>query len=486
MSQDNYGFTGSTDSIDPKRQNPFENNGSKYTAKDNSNNFSVVELEDKRKIAKELEGDYDPYKHREVQHPTTFWETLFHLMKGSLGTGILAMPKAFENAGYVVGTIGTIIIGLLCTYCIRVLIKSEYELCKRRKVPSMTYPGTMQASLEEGPKCLRRFSKYCPHICNTFLMVYQLGTCCVYTVFIAENLKKAMDNYVNPDIDLRFYMLALLLPLILINWVRNLKLLAPLSTIANFVTFASFAIILYYLFRDPIDFTGRQTIGDVANFPLFLGTVLFALEAIGVIMPLENEMKQPKKFMNPCGVLNIGMALNIILYVGIGFFGYIKYGDKVYGTITTNLPEDEVLSSVVQILLALAIFVTHSLQCYVAIDISWNEYIQPRMKHTSNLNQLIWEYVVRTCIVILTFILAVSIPLLELFISLFGALCLAMLGISFPALIQICAFWKVKSSKERVFLATRNIAVILFGLLGLVIGTYTSLEKIVIELGKMK
>lgn len=82
-------------------------------------------------------------------------------------------------------------------------------------------------------------------------------------------------------------------------------------------------------------------------------------------------------------------------------------------------------------------------------------------------------------------LLAISIPLLELFISLFGALCLAMLGISFPALIQICAFWKVKSAKERVFLATRNIAVILFGVLGLVIGTYTSLEQIVIELGKM-
>lgn len=119
-------------------------------------------------------------------------------------------------------------------------------------------------------------------------------------------------------------------------------------------------------------------------------------------MPLENEMKKPKKFMTPCGVLNIGMALNIILYVGIGFFGYIRYGDGVLGTVTTNLPKGEVLSSVVQILLALSIFITHSLQCYVAIDISWTEYIQPRIKHTSSRNQLIWEYVVRTCIVIIT------------------------------------------------------------------------------------
>lgn len=61
-------------------------------------------------------------------------ETLFHLLKGSLGTGILAMPKAFMNAGYLVGFFGTILIGIICTYCIHQLIKAEYELCKRKKV----------------------------------------------------------------------------------------------------------------------------------------------------------------------------------------------------------------------------------------------------------------------------------------------------------------------------------------------------------------
>lgn len=59
---------------------------------------------------------------------------MFHLLKGSLGTGILAMPNAFKNAGYVTGTIGTIIIGFICTYCIHQLVKAEYELCRRKKV----------------------------------------------------------------------------------------------------------------------------------------------------------------------------------------------------------------------------------------------------------------------------------------------------------------------------------------------------------------
>ena len=61
-------------------------------------------------------------------------ETLFHLLKGSLGTGILAMPNAFKNAGYVTGTIGTTVIGFICTYCIHQLVKAEYELCRRKKV----------------------------------------------------------------------------------------------------------------------------------------------------------------------------------------------------------------------------------------------------------------------------------------------------------------------------------------------------------------
>lgn len=49
-------------------------------------------------------------------------ETLIHLLKGSLGTGILAMPNAFYNSGLLIGTVGTILIGILCTYCLHVLV----------------------------------------------------------------------------------------------------------------------------------------------------------------------------------------------------------------------------------------------------------------------------------------------------------------------------------------------------------------------------
>lgn len=53
----------------------------------------------------------------------SYFETLLHMLKVSLGTGVLAMPKAFANAGYLLGMIGTIIVGVLCTYTTQMLVR---------------------------------------------------------------------------------------------------------------------------------------------------------------------------------------------------------------------------------------------------------------------------------------------------------------------------------------------------------------------------
>uniref|UniRef100_A0A2M3YXZ0 Putative amino acid transporter n=1 Tax=Anopheles braziliensis TaxID=58242 RepID=A0A2M3YXZ0_9DIPT len=441
-------------------------------------NMYTLEIQEKKPG---LETDYDPYQHRIVEHPTTSNETLIHLLKGSLGTGILAMPNAFNHAGWMVGVIGTLLIGLLCTYCIHLLVKVEYELCKRKRVPSLNYPAVAQAAILEGPNALRPLSKIIIHIVNVFLLIYQLGTCCVYVVFVSSNIKAIADYYTETDTDVRLFMLIILLPLILINWVRNLKFLAPFSTFANFITLVSFGIILYYIFREPISFEDRDKVGTMSGFALFFGTVLFALEAIGVILPLENEMKKPKKFGGNFGVLNKAMILIVTLYVGMGFFGYLNYGHVTKGSITLNLPEEEILAQCVKGMLAFAIYITHGLACYVAIDITWNDYLRKCLGDSPR--STFYEYITRTVLVLITFLLAVAIPNLELFISLFGALCLSALGIAFPALIQTCTYWHHRQGKAKVWMVVKNSFIGIVAVLGLLIGTSTSLIEIIHTFG---
>lgn len=123
--------------------------------------------------------------------------------------------------------------------------------------------------------------------------------------------------------------------------VRKLKYLAPVSTLGNFISMASFAVLFYYIFREPLTLDGKEPYKSITEFPMFFGTVVFALEAIGVVMPLENEMKRPKAFGGTTGILNRAMVLIIVMYISLGFAGYIKYGSKIQPTITVNLPEDE-------------------------------------------------------------------------------------------------------------------------------------------------
>lgn len=77
---------------------------------------------------------------------------------------------------------------------------------------------------------------------------------------------------------------------------RNLKYLAPLSTLANVVTILSFGIIFYFLFRDPITLEGKEAVGSISKFPFFLGTVLFSLESVGVVSINSTTVAEKRLF----------------------------------------------------------------------------------------------------------------------------------------------------------------------------------------------
>lgn len=52
-------------------------------------------------------------------------------------------------------------------------------------------------------------------------------------------------------------------------------------------------------------------------------------------------MKTPASFGGTTGVLNIGMTIITLMYVAMGFFGYVKYGETAKGSVTLNLPDQD-------------------------------------------------------------------------------------------------------------------------------------------------
>ena len=100
----------------------------------------------------------------------------------------------------------------------------------------------------------------------------------------------------------------------------------------------SLLLIVYFLFDDFSNPKGHTLIASYTTWPLFFGLALFSFGGVGVALPIENELADPDQMLGWTGVLHVHNWFLTAFYIGIGFFGYLKYGDETAGSITLNLP----------------------------------------------------------------------------------------------------------------------------------------------------
>lgn len=398
-------------------------------------------------------------------------DTIIHLLKGNLGTGILAMPDAIKNSGLLVGNIGLVFMAYVCIHCMHLLVENSQILCRRTNSPYLAYSDVAEKCFAtSSSERLRKWSKTARLVVNVFLCITQLGFCCVYFVFVAQNIQQVFDHYFG-KVDYHVYMAVILIPQLALCGIRNLKYLSPFSMLANLLQFIALGCIFYYLLQDLPYTWERKAFASWQQLPLYFGTAIYTFEGIGVILPLENQMKTPKDMKGWNGVLNTGMVIVACLLIAVGFFGYLKFGDAVAGSITLNLPVDEFLAQLVKVMMSLSVFFTYALQFYVPITVM-GPYLQTKV---SPENYLKSEYLLRVVLVLLTFGMAAAIPRLDLFISLVGAVSSSTLALLAPAVIDTVTNWDTMSR----FRIWKNVAVFIFGFVGFIAGTFVSVLNIV-------
>ncbi|XP_055533959.1 proton-coupled amino acid transporter-like protein pathetic [Wyeomyia smithii] len=420
------------------------------------------------------DDEYNPFEHRQVEKPNSTSGSLIHLLKSSLGTGILAMPVAFKNAGLIFGAIGTVIIGLICTHCVHVLVKTSHDVCKRTRIPVLGFAETAERVFQYGPVKLRRMANFSKNFVDYGLMATYYSAGCVYIVFIGSSLEKVINTMADLDWDVRIYILFTMIPVLAIGQIRELKFLVPFSALANLFIVVTFGITLYYIFKDPLVFDDKPGFASFATLPLFFSTVIFAMEGIGVVMPVENSMAKPQHFLGCPGVLNTAMGIVITLYAVIGFFGYVRYGSLAAGSVTLNLPTEDVLAKIAQLLIAAAILLTFGLQFYVPMDIFWRKIHDKIPKDKHNISQI----AIRSGIMILMGGLALAVPNLEPFIGLVGAVFFSSLGLLVPCVVETVFLWPNELGTFK-WVLVKNVIFGAFALFALVAGSYVSIEEIV-------
>lgn len=180
-------------------------------------------------------------------------------------------------------------------------------------------------------------------LCDTAIVINYVAVACVYIVAIASSLQGVIFNQFHVDLNLRIYIAIIVAACLVMGQIRLLRYLIPCSIIANIAVITVIGIVLYYIFDfgQPIDFSHRRKFPSVGDLPSYFSIVVFAMECVGTMLPIANDMKHPEKFLSRFGVLNSGMFLVVSFYVVVGFFGYMRFGDAIKSSITLNLPIDD-------------------------------------------------------------------------------------------------------------------------------------------------
>lgn len=205
----------------------------------------------------------------------------------------------------------------------------------------MTFSEVTEVAFETGPKCVRGYSKVASRVVSVGMFITYFGACSAYTLIIAGNVSQIVTHYLAVSYDIRLYIVMLSVPVLLISFVPNLKYLAPVSMVANVLCAVGLSITVYYLVRDLPPIGEVEMVRSIRGLPTFFSITIFALEAIGIMMPLENNMKNPRNMLGPLGVMSRGAIIVTIIYVAVGFLGYWQFGDATLDNITANLSVEE-------------------------------------------------------------------------------------------------------------------------------------------------
>ncbi|KAH9635644.1 hypothetical protein HF086_001435 [Spodoptera exigua] len=185
-------------------------------------------------------------------------------------------------------------------------------------------------------RCIEKPTKY---TVDLVICLDLFGACCVYQIIIAKTIQQVVhtDAELEDLSYLRLYVLSLLVPILLLCMIRTLKYLAPFTLIADvFIVTCVVATIVYSQQTAP-KISEVPAWKDVIGFFEFCGIVTFSMEGVGVSLPIENNMKNPKQFPM---VLFAGMTVVVSFLILVGFFGYWGFGEKSISPVTLNFPSE--------------------------------------------------------------------------------------------------------------------------------------------------
>ncbi|XP_010555173.1 PREDICTED: amino acid transporter ANTL2 [Tarenaya hassleriana] len=395
------------------------------------------------------------------------FKTFANVFIAIVGAGVLGLPYAFKRTGWLMGVLMLFCVAALTHYCMMLLINT------RRKLEALN--GGFSKIVSFGDLGFTVCGSVGRFVVDILITLSQAGFCIGYLIFIGNTLA----NLFNPDspTSLRHQISSLssgflgMSPKSLYIWgcfpfqlglnsIKTLTHLAPLSIFADVVDLGAMAVVIV----EDVMISLKQrpevvAFGGMSVFFYGMGVAVYAFEGIGMVLPLESEMKEKDKFGK---VLALGMGLISLIYGAFGVLGYMAFGGDTMDIITANLGPG-LISALVQLGLCVNLFFTFPLMMNPVFEIVERRFWGGMY--------CVW---LRWVLVLVVTLAALFVPNFADFLSLVGSSVCCALGFVLPALFHLMVFKEELGWKQW----SLDTGIVVLGVVLAVSGTWSSLSEI--------
>lgn len=220
---------------------------------------------------------------------------------------------------------------------------------------------------------------------------------------------------------------------------------------------------------------------DLKEFVASIGVMVASYSSQMYLSIIECDMKKPK---DAPLVMNAGYFAMTALKIGVGVIAYMTFGENTHEVVTLNLPTGMILTAVniVVVILSLSSYTLPMFTVFEILekDSPWlvtGDIELSSEKELKNLDEetkqsyiAIRRTVVRLALVIVTLIMAVSVPHFGLVLSFIGTFTGAFLEMVFPSLFYVI----LKHERISTVTIVLNILIVGFIMLFMGVGIYFS------------
>lgn len=205
-----------------------------------------------------------------------------------------------------------------------------------------------------------------------------------------------------------------------------------------------------------MEFSDKAVVSSAGNWSRYFSLIIVAYKGIGIVLPIEHTMKNPKALTGKFSILTYVMAILIFFYIVLGFFGYARYGENVERYVTLSFPQDENLSLTAQFLMAIGLILSTGILSLISLNNLWKMFA-PKVAEK---NHTIGRILLGTMTNATKILIVILAPDVDALIGLLGFI-ISTLSFLFPAMIQ-SAYLYPNYGKYN-WLLWKNIFIMVFG-----------------------